>query len=172
MPDTFIKIASATVGSGGASSIDFTSIPSTYTDLLLKVSYRTTDATNTATLISNFNNDTSTNYNNLFLFGTGSSVGSGSYTSNNSNYHGYGNISTTTASTFANAEIYIPNYAGSTNKSSSSENVSENNATAANATLGANIWNNTSAINRVTLGVYAQNFAQYSTATLYGIKNS
>jgi len=172
MPNTFIKIASVTVGSGGASSIDFSSIPSTYTDLVVKLSYRTTDATNTATLISNFNNDTAGNYNNRFLFGTGSSTGSGNYTSNGSNYHGYGNISTTTASTFANAEIYIPNYAGSAFKSSSADNVSENNATAANATLSANIWNSTSAINRVTLGVYAQNFAQYSTATLYGIKNS
>jgi len=170
MASTYVKLASVTVGAGGASSIDFTSIPSTYTDLVVKVSYRTTDATNTGTLISTFNNDTAGNYNNRFLFGTGSGTGSGNYTSNGSNYHGYGNISTTTSNTFANAEIYIPNYAGSTNKSSSSDNVSENNATAANATLGANIWNNSSAINQVTLGVYAQNFAQYSTATLYGVK--
>ena len=59
MPTTFTKIASVSVGAGGASSIDFTSIPSTYTDLVVKVSYRTTDATNTGTLISTFNNDTS-----------------------------------------------------------------------------------------------------------------
>ena len=37
---TFTKIASATVGSGGASSIEFTSIPSTYTDLVIKLSMR------------------------------------------------------------------------------------------------------------------------------------
>jgi hypothetical protein len=40
MATTFIKIASVTVGSGGAASMDFTSIPSTYTDLVIKVSTR------------------------------------------------------------------------------------------------------------------------------------
>ena len=40
MATTFTKIASVTVGSGGASSIDFTSIPSTYTDLCVKLSTR------------------------------------------------------------------------------------------------------------------------------------
>ena len=40
MPVTYQKIASVTVGSGGAASIDFTSIPSTYTDLALYHSLR------------------------------------------------------------------------------------------------------------------------------------
>ena len=40
---TFIKIASVTVGSGGATSMSFTSIPNTYTDLVIKISARGTD---------------------------------------------------------------------------------------------------------------------------------
>jgi len=40
MADTFVKIATVTVGAGGATSIDFTSIPSTYTDLQLFASLR------------------------------------------------------------------------------------------------------------------------------------
>ena len=40
MANTFVLLASTTVGSGGASSIDFTSIPATYTDLVVKVSGR------------------------------------------------------------------------------------------------------------------------------------
>ena len=41
MADTYTLISSVTVGAGGASSIDFTSIPATYTDLLVKFSLRT-----------------------------------------------------------------------------------------------------------------------------------
>ena len=40
MAVTFTQIASVTVGSGGAASIDFTSIPSTYTDLCIKTSIK------------------------------------------------------------------------------------------------------------------------------------
>ena len=42
MANTFQLISSTTVGAGGASSIDFTSIPSTYTDLVIKWSGRLT----------------------------------------------------------------------------------------------------------------------------------
>ena len=78
-----------------------------------------------------------------------------------------------TANTFANGEFYIPNYAGSTNKSVSADGVTENNATAARATLTAGLWSNTAAINQITLlPIAGGTFAQYSTATLYGISNS
>jgi hypothetical protein len=171
MANTFELIASSTVGSGGASSIDFTSIPSTYTDLLVKVSFRGVSSA-TAILVSRYNADGGNNYVNRFLYGNGSSAGSGNYNPNNSNYYGNGDLYTYTANTFANCEIYQPNYTASVYKSSSADNVSENNATLANVHLSANIWNNTAAITRITLEVYADTFAQYSTAYLYGVKNA
>ena len=64
MPDTFIKIASVTVGSGGASSIDFTSIPSTYTDLVVVHSLRGTNAAVYQQARIQFNGDTASNYTN------------------------------------------------------------------------------------------------------------
>ena len=76
-----------------------------------------------------------------------------------------------TASTFGNAEIYIPNYASSNNKSVSADFVSETNAADAIFGLTAGLWANTSAITSIKLTPAAA-FAQYSTATLYGIKNS
>lgn len=79
------------------------------------------------------------------------------------------NPSSATASTFSSFEIYIPNYAGSTNKSFSVDSVTENNATTAYTNLIAGIWNTTSAINSITI---SNALAQYSTFTLYGIKNS
>ena len=59
MPNTFTLIASSTVGAGGASSIDFTSIPSTYTDLCLKVSARSTATDTNVNMYVKFNGSTS-----------------------------------------------------------------------------------------------------------------
>ena len=170
MPDTFIKIASVTVGSGGASSIDFTSIPSTYTDLVLKMSTRsTTSATN---ISITFNGNTSAIYDTRRLYGNGSSAFSDSFANQNAGYFGWQTQSGYTANTFSNIELYIPNYAGSNNKSISNDGVSENNATTAQQTFQAILWRSTAAITSIGMVDGGANFAQYTTATLYGIKNS
>ena len=167
MPDTFVKIASVTVGSGGASSIDFTSIPSTYTDLCLKVSARQTTG-DVAYASIRFNNAT-TNFTYRSIEGNGATVGS---YNGSTGIYGITNTSGWTANTFNNVEVYIPNYAGSNNKSFSSDSVTETNATTVYADLIAGLWSNSAAINQVTIYPNTGNFVQYSTATLYGIKNS
>jgi hypothetical protein len=170
MANTFVKIAAVTVGSGGASSIDFTSIPSTYTDLCVLVSARGTRADAIDALAITFNSTTS-GESSRELFGTGSAVGSGSDPSGM--YLGYIPGDTATASTFGNSMLYIPNYAGSNSKSSSADSVSENNATRAGASLEANLWANSAAITSIKLENFlGDTLMQYSTATLYGIKNS
>ena len=171
MPDTFIKIASVTVGSGGASSIDFTSIPSTYTDLCLKVSARGDLAQVYDSIYFQLNGLTTSIYTRLTISGTGSSTGSGTSTST-SMFFGAANGKNATANTFGNAEVYFPNYAGSTNKSSSADIVQETNATTAYMYLGAGLTATTSAISSIKLFLESNLFLQYSTATLYGIKNS
>ena len=170
MPDTFIKIASVTVGSGGASSIDFTSIPSTYTDLVVKYSIRTTSANQIDYLKCEFNGST-TSYTERVLYGYGTTVGSAS---NSGSYDNIINGGANTASTFSNGEIYVPNYAGSNYKSFSSDSVAESNTTSNNMLmLAAELWSNTSAITSIKLSdLSSGTIAQYSTATLYGIKNS
>jgi len=75
-----------------------------------------------------------------------------------------------TASTFASGEMYIPNYAGSNSKSFSADSVQETNASLAYSYLMAGLWSNSSAITSIALTPFTGNFAQYSTATLYGIK--
>ena len=167
MADTFVKIATVTVGSGGASSIDFTSIPSTYTDLVIKLSARDTSSNTNYNLI--FNNDSSAIYDTLRLYGNGSSTFSDKFTNQNAGYIGWQTQSTYTANTFSNNEVYIPNYAGSSYKSVSNDGVSENNATAAQQTFQSVLWGSTAAINRITI---SQTMAQHTTATLYGIKSS
>ena len=175
MANTFELIASTTVGSGGAATIDFTSISSSYTDLCLVASTRDTQAgADSGSFKVTFNGSSTAAYSNRFLFGSGSSAGSGSYTNQTSTLFTAGGAAVSagnTASTFESVQLYIPNYAGSNNKSSSFDSVGENNGTTAYATLEAGLWNNTVAINRITITATA-NFAQYSTAYLYGVKNA
>lgn len=168
MANTYELIASVTIGAGGASTIDFTSIPSTYTDLICKVSGRTS-GTNTGYKV-NFNNLTS-NLSSKLLYGTGSAAASGSEAAKMDDYAGV-TQSTYTSNTFSNAEFYIPNYAGSNNKSVSLDGVTENNATAALSNLSAGLWANSSAINQITITPENGSFVQYSTAYLYGVKNA
>jgi hypothetical protein len=159
-------IATTMVGSGGASTIVFSSIPQTYTDLLVVVSGRTT-GTGSGLNIT-FNGNTS-NYSNRTLQGNGAAASSyGTYNRN----AGFLNMSTETASVFGSSAIYIPNYAGSTNKSYLADGVAENNATTAYSGLIAGLWSDTAAITSVLVSPMDGSFVQYSSASLYGIKNS
>jgi hypothetical protein len=170
MAVTYIKIASVTVGLLGAANIDFTSIPSTYTDLLLVSSVRTTRAAYHESLTMSFNGLT-TNRTNCRIYADGTGAAS---TSDTTMYGSQAAGATATVNTFGNVATYIPNYAGSTyNKSSSNDSVSENNATNAFSALNANLWSSTAAITQITLTPEnGGTIVQYSTATLYGIKSS
>lgn len=175
MANTYTLIQSITVGSGGAASIEFGSIPQTYTDLMVKLSIRSTGSANTWSYCTVYLNSSTTNNTMRYLHGTGSAASSG--VESNKPYLVLTNANTT-ASVFTSGELYIPNYVGSTNKSYSFDGVTENNATASYQQLAACLFANTAAI--TTLTFYAadgnltanQNFAQYSSASLYGIKNS
>ena len=169
---TFTLIASSTVGAGGAANFDFTSIPSTYTDLVVKLSGRTTGSlSRSESIYLQFNGVTTSSYSYRFLQGSGSAASSGN-ASTTFIYIGEQNQSPSTASTFGNVDIYIPNYAGSTNKSLSVDNVQEDNQTQAYATLVAGLWSNTAAITSIKLYPTVSTFAQHSTAYLYGIVKS
>ena len=164
-------IQTITVGSGGSASIDFTSIPQTYTDLQLVVSGRSTAAVVAANISLTFNGS-ATGYSTRNLWGNGSAVQNDS----SSTTFLYGSVAVSgasaTASVFGNSSFYIPNYAGSTNKSVSMDFVTENNATTAYSVFVAGLWSNTAAITQITMVLNTGNFAQYSSASLYGIKNS
>lgn len=172
MPNTFELIASSTVGAGGAANITFSSIPSTYTDLVLKISARTTRATVQDTFKITFNSSSS-GYSFKRLYGDGATAASDGSTGDSTLTAGYSVGDSATANTFGNVEIYIPNYAGSNNKSVSTDGVGENNATTAYAGLFASLWANSAAINSIVIeGGTSATIKQYSTAYLYGVKNA
>lgn len=170
---TFTLIGSpVTVGAGGASSIDFTSIPSTYTDLVLKVSARSNTSSTLDTMLMYLNNNQSITYSWRFLRGDGSGASSSNSTSATGVFTGLIDAANNTASVFANSEIYIPNYLSTNNKSISVDSVHEQNGTTAYSELIAGLAPLTSAINRVTLVLASGSFVQYSTAYLYGVSNA
>ena len=170
MANTLELISSSIVASAN-NSITFSSIPSTYTDLVIKFSGRSSTTLDIIGL--NFNGSTS-GYTFRVLRGSGAAAASFDQTSfaPSGGFALSGYISNDT-STFCNHEIYIPNYAGSNYKSCSVDAVQEANATTAYSTLVANLWSNTAAITSVkiycTLGA---NIEVNSTAYLYGVKNA
>jgi hypothetical protein len=173
MPVTYKKIASVTVGSGGAANIEFTSIPGTYTDILVKVSLKSDTASASDNCRLRFNNDSASNYTSRRLYGTGSAAASDSPAGTSLS----ANIVCTAASgqtnTFNNGEIYIPNYAGSTAKSVSMDGVQERNNTESYMAIHAGLWSQTNAITSILLfPELGTEWDQHSTATLYGISKS
>jgi hypothetical protein len=165
------KIAQVDVGAGGASSIAFSSIAGTYTDLMLVISARSDEAGNGTVMIARFNGDTTdANYTYRRLLGNGSSTFSATSTQLQA---GFADGALPTASTFGNSSIYIPNYAGSTTKTASVDGVFENNSSTASQAIWAGSWTGTAAITSITLtAISGNNFVQYSSATLYGISKS
>lgn len=174
MAFSIVPIFTQVVGSGGAGNIVFTNIPSTYTDLKIIISARA----------SNNNAGTGQNFIGYYfngdpypaasgfrsLAGNGSSVSS----SGNSGFGVAGSIadSSQTSNTFSNNEMYIPNYASTNFKQIIIDSVTENNATASQQSLHANLYRISAPINRISFDTSNGAFVAGSTFTLYGIKPS
>jgi hypothetical protein len=164
MPATYEPIATTTLGSA-ASTITFSSIPSTYTDLRLVLVATTTTETS---CYLQFNSDTGTNYSRTELSGNGSAAFSSGGSSQAQISLVYSSISTTIPS-FITLDIF--SYAGNTFKTcltSASQDVNGSGLVGCNVGL----WRSTSAITSVNFIFYSGSFAAGTTATLYGIKNA
>ena len=165
--NTLVQIGSTvTVGGGGAATIDFTSIPATYTDLVVKMSARS--------------NDSGTNWNNIKVtFNTSSANASwkairgynGSIvnSSASSQIEVWIDFNASTANVFGNLEIYIPNYTSSNYKSISADMVTEGTSSDEHAAILTGLWSDTAAINALGFTPSSGSFLQYTTASLYGI---
>lgn len=168
---TYTKIASTTVSSTPTSSILFSSIPATYTDLLIKYSLRTNGSEVRGVPNIYFNGDgTTANYGYRRLYAI-PSVATGSDAGNPA-IIGYVSGGNATANTFGNGEIYIPNYSSPNVKNFSNDGVSETNAADAGLSLIADLWTGTAAITQVNITSSVGSFVQYSTVTIYGISNA
>lgn len=168
---TYVPLSTTTVGASGTASIDFTSIPQTYTDLAINLSARTNENATKSNVLISFNGTTSNpNYEGMYLQGGGTGGGVGSSTFRR--YLGDVPGTTATSSTFGSIFTYISNYTEAINKPFYCESVAENNNAQANSFLIRGVWVNTSALSSISITPLNGVFVQYSTATLYGIKKA
>lgn len=163
-------ISETTIGAGGNQIMEWTSIPSTYTDLLLTISVRSSYAASYVSHRFRVNNDTGGNYNEKWLYGDGSSLYS--YSQSGTTFITLGlNGSTSTSNSFTPINIYIPNYAGNKIKAFNFNYSTETNGTTSYPIMQSARWNSTDAISSLKIDMATGNTAvQYSSGTLYGIK--
>jgi len=165
MANTMTKIASYTVSSGGATSISFSSIPSTYTDLVVKMSVR--NNINGGSPWNDINgtfNSIGTGYSQVFAYGPGGGGVAGA-TDSYLDIRISGSLST--SNIFSNIEMYIPNYSGSNYKSYFIDQIDENTTSTFLGLMTSGLWSNTSSISSIQFS--STTFLQYSEITLYGI---
>ena len=171
MATTYTLISSVTVGATAVASVEFTSIPATYTDLVVVLSGRsdTPRSSDGAYAMISFNGNTS-NLSSLYIYNYNGSLYTGT---GGSNILGWSNPSDYTANTFSNSSWYIPNYTSSNNKPISIDTVTENNSTDYLSGFTAGLFSNASAITSVKISnEAAAKFVQHTTAYLYGISNA
>jgi hypothetical protein len=172
MPVTYELISSNVLGTAAA-SVTFSAIPATYTDLVLRASIRSAEASTTTPIRLQFNSDTATNYSVTTINGDGSAANS--FRRTNFTYiDGYQvPAASGTASTYSSTELYIPSYRASQNKPMSLMQVEERNSTAAEMNGIAGLWRNTAAITSILIDLGGTtNFATGSSFYLYGLKSS
>jgi hypothetical protein len=169
MSNSYVLLEKVVVPAAGASSVTFANIPQTgYTDLVVVSSARSaTGSGNWDGVYVSFNGTSvTTNHSARRLYGFSSTAASDSSLP----YAGIIPSNGTTANTFGSASMYIPNYAGNTNKSISVDASTENNSVNAINFLTAGLWSNTAAITSITLTAEStSNFMANSTFYLYGI---
>lgn len=158
MAVTYSQIATQTLGSA-ASSVTFSSIPGTYTDL--RIVYASTASSDAGNYLR-FNSDSGSNYSRTNLYGNGSSAGSDRQ-SNVTGIYGPFTMSSNVTTNF----IDVMNYSNTTtNKTVLVRAGAANNSTL--ATVG--LWRSTSAITSIVITCDGANFASGSIFSLYGIK--
>lgn len=170
MANTYTLISS-NVLSSLASSVTFSAIPSTYKDLVIRITARANTLSAVDTVLGLSFNGSTTSRSSTTLNGSGSAASSTRSTTGFNMVEMTAN--TATANTFGSSEVYIPNYAGSANKCFSAFGVAETNATAVTMGVQGLLWSNTAAITSITIDTDGVgNFAIGSSFYLYGIKNS
>ena len=162
---TYEPIATTTLGSS-TDSVTFSSITSTYTDLILICNIRSGNANQPSLLFELNGNASGSLYSGTMIAGDGSAVGSNRQSSQN-----YGtimrNIGLSTSSTVM--QPFISHFMNYSNTTTFKTVLSRNNV--ANAGVGADVtlWRSTSAITSIRVYADTNAFASGSTFTLYGI---
>lgn len=165
MSKTYEPISSQTVGTA-TPTVVFSSIPQTYTDLVL-ISYFGTSVLDTSGWLR-FNSDSGSNYSWTYLLGDGSGAYSGRFSNQT-----YTTLDGAGAGQTLNAGIQaisnIMNYSNATTFKTVLTR-DNNGGTYRSVELKTGLWRSTAAITSVTVGCVTGNLIVGSSFTLYGIK--
>jgi hypothetical protein len=159
------SIATTTVGGGGAASVTFSSIPSTYTHLQIRLSGNA----GSSDTFYRLNGDTGSNYIRHYLYGSGTSAAAGASLAQSSGSLGY--IAVTADTNIFGAAVFdLLDYAN-TNKYKTTRSLTgyDNNGGGL-IVLYSGLWLNTAAVTSITVLPNTGNFNQYTSVALYGIK--
>ena len=164
MAKTYEPISTQTLGSATA-TVTFSSIPATYTDLVLVCNIAQAAGNNS--LRFRINSDTGSNYSATYLYGNGTSALSGRDASQTS-----GTIYVSGSTTIeTNYIVQFMNYSNATTYKTL---LGRSNRASSEVAADVGLWRNTSAINSISLAMGGSfptnNFATGSTFALYGIK--
>jgi hypothetical protein len=170
--NAYESIATVTVGSGGSSSISFSSIPSTFKHLQVRCVSKATAAGNGYSMIVAANSDTTVaNYRSHYIEGNGSSVAAGTYQSEGGAYFVGGSTGAGTSSEWFGATVFDVVDYQSTNKNKTFKALTAHDRNGAgNIHFSSAVWLNTNAITSLTISLAGSNLAQNSKFALYGIK--
>jgi len=161
MASTYEPIATQTLGSAAA-SITFSSIPATYTDLVMV--FNGSAVSGTGYVSFQYNGDTGSNYSVTLLRGNGSAALASRYSNITEIYASEGATNTTTMN---NVIAQIANYSNTTTYKTM---ITRANNSTVSTEVGVGLWRSTAAINALKVLSPLNNFATGSSFTLYGIK--
>lgn len=170
-PGDFESIATVAVGAGGQSTISFTSIPSTYQHLQIRLIGRVANADTADNAWLRFNSDSASNYSWHYLEGDGSTASASGSANQTRILFGRVAAANATSGIFGVAVCDILDYKN-TNKYKTTRSLTgvDRNGSG-NVRLDSGNWRNTNAIDSIEISNgSATNFVQYTHAALYGIK--
>lgn len=169
VPSSFDSISTVTVGAGGTSSVNFTSIPSTFQNLQLRfVAKTTTSGTSSGGEIVRMTMNSTSFADSAYFYATGTTLSTG----NNANTDFLANlVRASDTSIFTAGIVDIFDYSD-TNKNTTIRTIGgfNRNGTGSEMSLNINVWNSTTAISSLTITPSSGNFSEHSRFALYGIE--
>ena len=157
--------------SANTASVTFAGIPSGYKHLQIRAMSRGNAATDQDNLLVQFNGDTCGNYNNHYLYGTGSSAAAGAETGAQTTAQ-VGRVTGASLSSniFGVSIVDILDYTN-TNKYTTNRTLCGFDSNGGGIVmLQSSLWRNTAAVTSLSLTTGAGSFIQYSSFALYGVK--